>query len=168
MKKIFILICLSALAVSCGSKNNTVNSASPNASGSEGLEIGALTANFTGEYDILRKDSQDCSNTIRIVSECNGLRIVSNGFNAPEEFCNINRGAQRSTRNNGHNSNPPLPDRDNGEIQIVTLNGNTVSSELRINERISFTNSLTMNPNGVLVKISNLKSRTSRCIYQKR
>lgn len=172
MKKIFIILCLSALAVSCGSKGNKVNSTAT-VSGSEGLEIGALT-NFTGEYDILRKDSPDCSNSIRIVSECSGLKILSNGFNAAEEFCNINKGAFRANRGDIDDRNPPNPDRNppnpdnNGEMKTVTLEGNVLRSELRISPRVAFTNTLTMNDNGVLVKVSNLKSRNSRCVYQKR
>lgn len=167
MKKIILILCALAFIVSCGSKENKVNSTPSTTSGSEGLEFAAITT-FIGEYDIIRKDSQDCSNTIRIVSDCMGLKILSNGFNPAEEFCNINRGIQRFSHE-GDNRTPPNPDRvSNGETRNVTLTGNVLSAELRLNERVSFTNTLTMNNNGILVKISNLKSRTSRCIYQKR
>ena len=153
---------MSVLAASCGSKdNNKVNSESQ-VSGSEGLDAGMIPgiATFTGDFDILRKDTKDCSNTIKIVSECGGLKVLSNGFNADEEFCNINQGTNPDRV-------PPNPD-NNGETKTVTLQGNVLKSELRINPRIAFTNTLTMRDNGVLVKVSDLKRGPSRCVYQKR
>ncbi len=168
MKKIIILICLSTLAASCGSKGNKVNSDAPvTASGSEGLEIKTNPVMaFTGEYDILRKETPDCSNSIRIVSECNGVKVLSNGFNPAEEFCNINQGTLRSSPPNP-DRNPPNPD-NNGETKTVTLEGNVLKSELRLSPRIAFVNMLTMNENGVLVKDSNLKRGRSICLYKKR
>lgn len=170
MKNILIFLSLTAMIASCGSSgpgDNKVNSGVAVA-GSEGLGIGALV-NFTGEYDILRKDTSDCSNQIRIVSECSGFKVMSSGLNPAEEFCHVNQGMVRTEDRNPPNPDrrPPNPD-GNNETKTVTLEGNVLKSELRLSPRVVFTNTLTMNDNGVLVKVSNLKSRTSRCVYQKR
>ena len=172
MKKIILILCFVTVASSCGKKDNQATSANE-VVGTGGLAI-SDTATFIGEYQILRAETNDCSNMMTIVSECNGVKIVKNGLNADEEFCNVNRGEYRtddrdhraSDRNPGHNRNPPNPDRYQ-ETHIVTLNGNQLTSVLKISDRVSFTNTLTLEANGVLTKVSKLKSRESRCTYQK-
>ncbi|MBC7715110.1 MAG: hypothetical protein H7177_17325 [Rhizobacter sp.] len=170
MKKMFIILCFATFAVSCGKKSNNVNSATDTISGSNGLGLSTdALVNFPGEYEIVSMSSSACSATLRIENFCNGgVRVLTLGYNAPEEFCNINRGefrtADRDPRNPGRN--PPNPDR-NQEIQNVTMNGNQVTSTLKISDHISFTNTMILESNGRLTKVSDLKSRKSTCVYRK-
>jgi hypothetical protein len=172
-----LLLLLSVLAVvSCGSKTqNTVNSgagtpASTGTTGTNGLDtppVPANLVNFEGNYDIVRMDSSDCGAAIRIERLCNGYRLLSNNSN-PEDFCNVNRGEMRL---NGNDRNPPNPDRnppppDSGAV-VVTQEANQLRSVVRV-ANMAFTNTLVLESNGVLTKMSNLKGRQSRCVFLKR
>lgn len=167
MKNLLLLLSVVAV-VSCGSKNNNaVNSGSVSA-GSNGLNVvPAKMVNFEGTYDIVKMDSYDCGAAIRIERVCNGYRLLSNISNGAEDFCNVNRGEMRISYDD---RNPPNPDRnppppDSGVI--VTQEANQLKSVVRV-ANMAFTNVLTLENNGILTKVSNLKSRTSRCIFQKR
>ncbi|MFA6236704.1 MAG: hypothetical protein WC635_05195 [Bacteriovorax sp.] len=143
--KISILILTAMLALSCG-KTNKVNT-----NGETGT-INTISTNFTqfeGNYDLIRMKSEDCGASIQIVRECNGLMLLSNHL-GPEEFCNINQGTIKN--------------------RTVTLRGNELKSVMSVseNDRINFSSTLTLNNDGTLAKISNFKSRQSRCLYLKR
>lgn len=174
-----LLLLLSVLAVvSCGSKSqNTVNSGSgaagvtetPVTTGTSGLDtpVPANLVNFEGNYDIVRMDSSDCGAAIKIERLCNGYRLISNNSN-PEDFCNVNRGEVRVNRDEGRNPpnpdrNPPPPD----SAVVVTQEANQLKSVVRV-ANMAFTNTLVLESNGILTKVSNLKSRTSRCVFLKR
>ena len=152
--------------VSCG-KTNQINS---NGSVSGFNTFSATNSQFIGVYDLIQmRNNDECGASIRIVADCNGLKLLSNNSEA-EEFCNINQG-EANNRNNS---------------TTVTLQGNQLQSVVRIsddnrnvpgrpgpggiNERqMAFTNTLTLNSDGtILTKVSDLKSRSSRCTYQKR
>ncbi|MEA9356298.1 hypothetical protein SHI21_08800 [Bacteriovorax sp. PP10] len=173
-----LLLLLSVLAVvSCGSKTqNTVNSGSGAAggtgttgtTGTNGLDTPAPAnlVNFEGNYDIVRMDSSDCGAAIRIERLCNGYRLLSNNSN-PEDFCNVNRGEMRL---NGNDRNPPNPDRNPpppDSAVVVTQEANQLRSVVRV-ANMAFTNTLVLESNGVLTKMSNLKGRQSRCVFLKR
>lgn len=146
------LLCLQTFLVmliiaSCG-KSNKVNSGTV----AEIKSTNTITSDFShfvGNYDLIRMNSEDCGASIQLVRECNGLKLLSNHL-GPEEFCNINKGRIKNT--------------------TVTLVSNVLKSEVVVSdrERMNFTNTLTFNDDGTLSKISNLKSRMSRCLYQKR
>jgi hypothetical protein len=146
---------------SCGKSNKVNTNAEISATSGLNLYSTALT-NFEGNYDLIKMGSEDCGASVRIVRDCEGLKLLSNHL-GPEEFCNINKGEIKST--------------------TVTLQGNELKSVLNVfdndqsdgridprnsQNRISFTNTLTLNSDRTLVKISHLKSRTSRCVYLKR
>jgi hypothetical protein len=168
MKNLLLLLSVIAV-VSCGSKNNNaVDSGSPaTTSGTNSLDtttavVPAALANFEGNYDIVRMDSHDCGAAIRIERICNGYRLLSNTSNNAEDFCNINKGEMRFVRGD-ETRNPPNPD----SAIVVTQEANQLKSVVRISN-MAFTNTLTLENNGVLTKVTNLKSRTSRCVFQKR
>lgn len=161
MKNSILVLLLVAVAFSSCGKSNKINT--NETSGTNGLTTtyaNALTS-FEGNYDLIRMGSDDCGASIQIVRDCDGLKLLSNHL-GPEEFCNINKGEMRST--------------------IVTLQGNELKSVVNVvgngrderndprnpQNRMSFTNTLTLNNDRTLVKISNLKSRMSRCVYLKR
>ncbi|MDO9181811.1 MAG: hypothetical protein Q7U04_05355 [Bacteriovorax sp.] len=154
-----ILISISFL-LACG-KTNRINTAETSGINNISNKSVANFSNFEGTYDLIRMDSNDCGASIQIVRDCDGLMLLSNHL-GPEEFCNINKGEFNST--------------------IVTLSRNELKSTVNILDNgrsgrndprnpqghVSFTNTLTLNSDNTLVKISNLKSRMSRCIYLKR
>lgn len=178
----FIILCVGLIAASCGSKNGnkvdsssgatTTNAVTPvqNEIKVRDLEV----SSFTGSYEIERKDFGECSNTIRIVSDCSGLKVMEYGYRTAEEFCNINKGSIRlGLRNDSDDRNPPNPDRnppnpDNSrpETRTVTLIGNEVKSILAISDRVAFTNSIKVDGE-YLLKSSDLKSHKSVCLYKK-
>jgi hypothetical protein len=153
------LAMLTFIAVSCG-KTNTVGAPATEVNHLSADTINSEITNFEGTYDLIRMRTEDCGASIRLVRECSGLRLLSNNM-GPEEFCNINKGESRSTRENSSTINTTLI----GNVlkSVVTLNDGT-----RTNNRVQFTNTLTLGSNGSLEKISNLKSRSSVCLYQKR
>ena len=168
-----LLLALSIVAaVSCGSKNN--NSVDSGLASTGPKSVSVLTSNlvdFEGSYDIVRMDTPDCGAAIRIERACNGYRLLSNITDNAEDFCNVNKGEMRVTRNPPNpDRNPPNPDRNppnpDGAV-VVTQEANELKSIVKI-ANLAFTNTLTLNPNGILTKVSNLKSRFSRCVFQKR
>ena len=175
MKTLFFISLISLAVSSCGNSKNNVNSGSTTAtSGSSTIEPAPLV-DFEGVYDLVKMDSDDCGASVRMVNQCNGYKLLSNHL-GPEDFCNINKG-EFSLNNDGSDRNPPLPDRNPpnpdrnppvSQKMVVTQEGNTLKSTVSLGQNIFFTNTLTLQSDGVLIKISNLKSRTSRCIYQKR
>lgn len=171
MKTTILLTAVLALSLSCGKSSNKVNSGS--VSGSNTITPGALV-NFEGNYDLVEMKSADCGAAVQIVRECNGYRLLSNNRMGAEDFCNVNKSGDTDDRNPPNpDRNPPNPDRnppnpDRNNPPVVTQKGNILTSTVRLNERVAFTNTLTLENTGVMTKVSNLKSRTSRCIYQKR
>jgi hypothetical protein len=159
MKTLLIVLSLMTVATACGKSSNKVSSSA------EGNNIGIsnpITAvNFVGVYDLVRSDTPDCGASVRIVSECGGYRLHSNHTMRPEEFCNITNAPHQ---NNPGNISPP-PDRDG---KVVVLEGNQLKSIHRVGPNRVFTSTLTLNANGVLVKVSDLKSRQSRCVFETR
>ena len=167
--KIFITSFLfSALLISCGKSNQVSSNNSVTGNNSVLVE----SSNFIGVYDLVKMESDDCGASVRIVAECNGIKLLSNNL-GPEEFCNINQGEIIS-------SNDPRDGR-NKTSTLVTQEGNQLKSVIKIldngrNEpgrtggmQLTFTNTLTLSNDGsTLSKISHLKSRESRCLYQKR
>jgi hypothetical protein len=159
MKKLIILFIFSVLLISCG-KSNQVATGNNSVTGNNSIEVSS--SNFIGIYDLVRMESDDCGASIRIVADCNGVKLLSNNL-GPEEFCNINLG-ESIIRNRTSTT--------------VTQQGNQLQSIVRILEdgrnspgrpQITFSNTLTLSDDGnTLAKISNLKSRVSRCLYQKR
>lgn len=168
-----LLLALSIVAVvSCGSKNNNSVDSGSVSTGSNSINV--MTSNlvdFEGSYDIVRMDTPDCGAAIRIERACNGYKLLSNITDNAEDFCNVNKGEMRVTRNSPNpDRNPPNPDRNppnpDGAV-VVTQEANELKSIVKIAD-LAFTNTLTLNPNGILTKVSNLKSRVSRCVFQKR
>lgn len=147
MKKLALLFCMIALFTACG-KNNSVISGVSGTSVLTASNTNSALNNFEGVYDLIAMRTEDCAASIQLVRECNGLKLLSNHL-GPEEFCNINRGEMRNATN-------------------VTLEGNVLKSVVRVAPQLIFTNTLTLNSDGTMTKISNLKSRESRCLYQKR
>lgn len=191
MKTLFFIALISLTVSACGKSDNKVNSGN-NAGGTTAIEApAAKLVDFEGVYDLIRMDSADCGASIRIVNQCNGYMLLSNHL-GPEEFCNINKGEFAFSDNNDRNPpnpdrnppnpdrnppnpdrNPPNPDRNppptaRGQKAVVTQEGNLLRSVITLSPNVAFTNTLTLNNDGTLIKVSNLKSRTSRCIYQKR
>jgi hypothetical protein len=182
MKKTLFLMTL-AFLMSCGKSPNQVSSAPSETSGNNTIETTAVS--FEGVYDLREANSQDCGASIRIVKECNGYKLLSNNL-GPEEFCNVNKGEFRG--DNGTDRNPPPPDRNppppdrnppppdrvdptrpRGEapLMVVTQNGNELKSVVRVSDRVSYSNTLTLR-NELLTKVSQLKSRNVRCVFEKR
>ena len=155
-KNIYSLVVVTFILMVSYGKTNTINT-NATVNGVNGINTNTtLTAlsSFEGNYDLIRMGSNDCGASIQLIRDCNGLMLLSNNHMGAEEFCNINRGQNRNSA-------------------IVTLEGNVIKSVVSMGERpgqfqVSYTNTLTLNSDGTLVKISNLKSRESRCLYQKR
>jgi hypothetical protein len=175
MKKTLLLVIL-AFLISCGKSPNQVSSATSDTSGNNTIVASAVS--FEGVYDLREANSQDCGASIRIVKECNGYKLLSNNL-GPEEFCNVNKGEFRG--DNGTDRNPPPPDRNppppdrvdptrpRGEapLMVVTQNGNELKSVVKVSERVSYSNTLTLR-DVLLTKVSQLKSRNVRCVFEKR
>jgi len=173
--QIFIIAILAGL-VSCG-KNNLVSSGST-VNGNTNLEV--TSKSFEGNYDLIESNSSDCASAIQIVRECRGFKLMSNSM-GPEEFCNVNLGEQNSVVRNDPNRPPPPPDRrpppppdrtpPGGEVNptstVVTLEGNQLKSIVKLGPNIAFSNTLILNQSKLL-KLTNLKSRSSRCLFEKR
>lgn len=178
MKNLLLALSIVA-AVSCGSKNNNSVDSGSVSTGSNSVNV--MTSNlvdFEGSYDIVRMDTPDCGAAIRIERACNGYKLLSNITDNAEDFCNVNKGEMRVTRNPPNpdrnppnpDRNPPNPDRNPpnpDSAVVVTQEANELKSIVKIAD-LAFTNTLTLNPNGILTKVSNLKSRVSRCVFQKR
>ena len=172
MRNLFLIFCLSTLFVACGKSSNKVNS------GSEATGTNAITpkvetlANFAGNYYLIDMRTNDCGAAIVITRVCNGYRVESNNRFGAEDFCNVNLNGDTDRNPPNPDRNPPNPDRNppnpDTNPPVVTQKGNVLTSTIRLSPSVVFTSSLTLNDNGVLVKISDLKSRKSRCMYQKR
>lgn len=163
MKNLFIAVGLMSSLVSCGNSNK-VTSGAVAESGTIAITTEALV-NFEGVYDLLHNEGNDCGASIRITQECGGYKIHSNLNNRPEDYCNINRADPRRPINPG--SVTPPPDRD-GRGSFVTQEKNQIRSIIRFDNNVSLTQVLTLNPGGTLVKVSEIRNRQNRCIYQKR
>ena len=184
MKHIALTFSLLVVLASCG-KDNKVSSSTQE----QNAVITPISnlVNFEGVYDLVRMESNDCGASIRIVQDCNGYQLISNHSMEIEEFCNVNKGEfrtniryskesardrdSRDSRDTRYPSNPdrnpPNPD-SNENTTVVTQEGNQIRAVLRLSPSIAFTNTLTLTNDGILTKNSQLKSRTSRCIYQRR
>lgn len=147
MKNLILLMSVTMVLVSCGAKNK-VNSGAAKPVVNEQRE--SPTTNFEGDYVLTNSmgNSMDCGRFMEIRRECGGYVVSSNNFVAPEEFCNINQGDTRSV--------------------VVTQVGNELKSEVRMGANRTFTNVLRLADNGMLTKITRLKSRQSDCLYQRR
>lgn len=162
MKNSILALLLTMTFFSCGKSNKINSNQTSNVSGFN--TYSDALASFEGNYDLIKMESDNCGASIQIVRDCDGLKLLSNHL-GPEEFCNINKGEIKST--------------------IVTLQGNELKSVVSVvndgrdgrdgrndprnpQNRISFTNTLTLNSDKTLIKISNFKSRISRCVYLKR
>lgn len=171
MKNLLLLLSVVAV-VSCGSKNNnSVDSGSVANTGTNSLDTGVIPSNlvnFEGEYYTVNQGNPDCGSLVAIERACNGYRFHSNVSNNAEDFCNVNKGEMRINREEGRNPpnpdrNPPNPD----SAVVVTQQANQLRATVRIANR-SFTNTMTLEGNGILTKVTDLKSRSSRCVFQKR
>lgn len=175
MKNVLLLLSVVAV-VSCGSKNqNQVNSGSGSSnSGTNGIEtLPANTpVNFEGSYDIRRDAPNDnCPASINITRGCNGY-ILSSNTNQKEDFCNVNVGLRTDDRNPPNpDRNPPNPDRNPPNPDrsvVVTQQANQLKAVVRIGQNV-YTNSLTLDKNTYLTKVTDYKSRSNaRCFFEKR
>jgi hypothetical protein len=160
MKKLILLLSVLLVVASCGSKKNNVSSDGQSGSNGESIDPTTGLVSFAGNYDLVQNEGDDCGGNITIEAACNGYKLTSNHTRMVEEFCNINRNdRRRDDRNPG-----PGP---SNESAVVTQRGNVLTSELTFNPNFKWTNQLTLN-GSTLVKVSNLKSRASRCTYSKR
>lgn len=150
---------LITLLTSCGKKESAV--AVQEIQGSDPITSTDVNT-FVGVYDLIRMDTENCGASIQIIKLCEGLQLRSNNL-GPEQFCNINKGEIRTG--------------DNRSSTIVTLEANVLKSVVSIFDerstppgsvKLMFTNTLTLDGAGNLLKVSDLKSRKSRCLYQKR
>ena len=148
MKKLIIGTLAILILASCGKSNQVNTGKTPEIKGTSPYTNDF--SKFEGNYDLITRGSDDCGASIQIVKDCEGLKLLSNNHLGAEEFCHINQGQIKD--------------------HIVTLEGNELKSVVTVsnNARISFTNTLTLNNDGTMSKISNLKSRASRCLYLKR
>ena len=173
MQKFLLALIIVSTLISCGKSNNINSSGTSGVSGYNTYSAGL--SNFEGNYDLIQMGSEDCGASIQIIRDCDGLKLFSNHL-GPEEFCNINRGEISSTNvtlvgnelkavmtefDNSSSERDPQdprrdPSRDPGRNPRFPQN------------KISFSTTLTLNNDKTLVKISNLKSRNSRCLYLKR
>jgi hypothetical protein len=157
MKQFLLLVTVMTVVASCGADNKVNSGAKAPVSGSNGVEV-PLT-NFEGDYYLQGRDrsSFSCSPAIRIAtnSQCGGY-ILSGQNQAPEEFCNINKGESRDNR----------PFSSNNNTVVVTQTGNELLSTVRVGPNAVFTNKLTLSGN-TLFKSSKLKGRFEECTYQK-
>ncbi|MBY0415763.1 MAG: hypothetical protein K2Q18_16435 [Bdellovibrionales bacterium] len=149
MKKLVLIALVISTLASCG-KSNKVNSGE--ISGTDPLK--GPMANFTGDYKAFSISSNDCAYTIRIVQDCNGYKLFNGNGLGVQEFCNVNLGATRG------------PDNSFNDSLVVTQKGSQLQSTLTMGQR-TFTHTLTIDVNGKLTKVENLKSRETRCIYER-
>jgi hypothetical protein len=169
MKNLLLLLSVVAL-ISCGSKNNNAVDSGTVTTGTNGLDTGVVSnlVNFEGEYYTINQGNPDCGAIVAIERACNGYRFHSNVSSNAEDFCNVNKGEMRITRDEGRNPpnpdrNPPNPD----SAVVVTQQANLLRATVRIANR-SFTNTMTLDNNGILTKVTDLKGRSSRCVFKKR
>lgn len=171
MRKILFPVLLITILSSCG-KDNKVSSSGGTGEGTGVTPIETSKIEFVGNYDLVilnRMETFDCAASIRIIKDCSGYQLISNNTMEVEEFCNVNRGEIRNNARPSRetNRNPPNPD-NNQSTTIVTQEGNQLKSVLKVGPNLAFTNTLTLSAEGVLTKVSHLKSRNSHCTYQKR
>ena len=147
MKKLILLLSVAMVFVSCGAKNK-VNSGGVRPVADE--IRGNTAINFEGQFILTDfiGNTPECGRFMEIRRECGGYIVTSNNFVAPEEFCNINQGENRSV--------------------VVTQIGNELKSEVRMGANRTYTNVLRISDTGVLTKITRLKSRYSDCVYKRR
>lgn len=176
MKNLIISSLLVLTVASCG-KNNKVSipkdTTTPVPTSTtttlETTPVSITTSDFVGTFDLLRAQSGDCSPTIQIKRECDGLTLKNSDYLRAEDFCNINSN-ERDVRNNNRNE-------DNSGA-VVTLVGNEVKSVVtlskknrfdprRSDEQVVYTNSLIINKDGTLTKNFSLKSRSGSCVYKR-
>lgn len=174
MKKSLLFIMAMTL-ISCGKSSNQVSSQSTETQGNNTIETSPAVVDFSGVYDLVDANptpNSRCGASIRIISECNGYKILSNNQIGAEEFCNINTSnpVDPGRVPPPPDRAPPPPDRRPPVIlqkPIVTQNGNELKSSLSVSPTYTFTNTLTLNQR-TLVKVSLLKSSSSRCVFEKR
>jgi hypothetical protein len=189
MKALLMATTIALMVSSCG-KSNGVSSGSSNSGinnlGTARISLGK-TVEFEGVYDLIKIEDGNCGASIRIIKECGGYRVLSNHTTKAEDFCNISRNTQPAPTSvnpppdrDSHTPPPdrdsltPPPDRDNlnpppdrdGQL-VVTQEGNLLRSVIKFGARI-FSNTLTLNENGILTKVSVLKTRKNSCVFQKR
>ena len=166
MKTIILILSLITLLSACGKKDNTpAPAAAPGTTevvkAIEPVKV-VEAETFEGVYDLVEMETGDCDASIQLIKRCEGLQLQGNNFKH-EEFCNINKGVLKTG--------------DNRSSTNVTLEGNVLKSVVLIfderltppeNVKNTFTNTLTLEANGKLQKLSDLKSRKSSCHYQKR
>lgn len=167
MKPILLILILASLS-SCGKNSNLVSS--NDVSGRN--DLSGTNVAFEGTYDLIEANSQDCAASIQINRECRGFKLTSNVM-GPEEFCNVNMG-EFTNSTSPVDRVPPPPDRRppppppvNTNSINVTLEGNQLKSVVTITRGIAYTNTLTLNQNRLL-KVAHLKSRSHRCLFEKR
>lgn len=192
MKNLLVITLITFAAISCG-KNNKVNTGPAAVVVVNNFETPSKSIeNFAGTYDLIKMKSDDCGASIELVKECEGLILFSNHL-GPEEFCHINQLDNRNNNNRENNRNTnwennrndnrfddhTMDPRFENSNAVVTLIGNELKSVITVsadnrNDRhrnenqVIYTNTLTLNSDGTLSKISNFKSRESRCLYLKR
>ena len=160
MKKMIMILSFVTLVSSCGKSNDSVVSGQVTGNGT--LTTNGTIDSFEGVYDLIRMDTEDCEGSIELIKKCEGLQLRHNRLET-ENFCNINKGELKTG--------------DNRSSTKVTLLDNVLKSVVLIFDERSipagkvkstFTNTLTLDSEGNLLKVSDLKNRKSRCLYQKR
>ncbi len=76
-------------------------------------KVNVNVESFAGEYSLVASDGGNCSSSIKIVSACNGVKVLSvlqDGRTMEREsMCNIDKGASRDlSRGGGHAIFPSL------------------------------------------------------------
>jgi hypothetical protein len=159
MKKIILILSLVLLLSACGKKDNAENLSE--VKGDNPISIGDVDS-FIGAYDLIRMDTEDCGASLQIIKVCDGLQVRSNNL-GNQSFCNINKGEIRTADNRSSTTN--------------TYEDNILKSEIFIFDERStppggvkeiFTNTLSIDANGNLLKLADLKTGKSSCLYQKR
>lgn len=159
MKNVIMSLAFLTLLMSCGASNKVNSGAAPHVNP---LQPGPLT-DFEGDYYLVenRENTFDCGVNLDIRRQCDGYILMSNNHFGPEEFCNINQSGRVDSRNNPGRSS-------SSDMLTVTQFGNVIKSTVNVGPNRVYTNTLTLEGNGILTKVSRLKGRDSSCVYRKR
>lgn len=160
MNKIILSLGLLTLLLACGKKDNA-----PDAevvTGKDPLTTIIDIDSLVGAYDLIRTDAGECGTSIQLNKRCEGIQLIDRET-GNESFCNVNLGEITSG--------------DNRSSATVTLEANVLKSIVLIFDERStppgsvkeiFTNSITLDEDGNIFKVSDLRNKKSSCLYQKR
>jgi hypothetical protein len=160
MNKIILSLSLITLLSACGKKESAP--VPEVVTGKDPLTTIIDIDSLVGTYDLIREDAGECGTSIQLNKRCEGIQLIDRET-GNESFCNINLG-EITTGDNRSSTNVTLEE---NVLKSVVLIFDERSTPPR-NVKEIFTNSITLDEDGNIFKVSDLRNKKSSCLYQKR